>query len=104
MVVLPRPVHGWTFILVGVSRLLRGTLVRLSGAAGGTFVHASSSAPASATAVAVLDAVVQRVGPAIPHWLLQLDGACSPHTRDRLCGRLRCHQPYHTPSRSHLLT
>jgi hypothetical protein len=27
-----------------------------------------------------------------------------PHARDRLGGRLQCHQPYHTPPRSHFVT
>jgi hypothetical protein len=59
----------------------------------GTPVYPSSST----TAVPVLDTVVRSVGPAVPRRLFQLDGARSPHARDRLGGKLRRNQPYHTP-------
>jgi hypothetical protein len=92
--------------LVDVARLLRGTLVWLSGAAHlavlrpvrgqspvlldvaclrhGTPVWLSRAADgtlvhtASATAVATLDIMVRGVGPAISHRLPQLDGIRSP--------------------------
>jgi hypothetical protein len=114
LVVLLQPVHGWSSvherssILIGAARLLHVTPVRLSDAAGGTLVHVSSGAPtspsSSATPVAAHDVVVREVGPAVPHRLLQLDGARSPDACDRLSDRLQCHQPHNNPPRSHLPT
>jgi hypothetical protein len=91
LVVFLRPVHGRSPILVDAARLLCGGPLWISGATGGTLVHV-----ASVTAVAALDAVVWGVGPAVSRRLPQLDDVRSPHARDRLGGRLRHHQPYHT--------
>jgi hypothetical protein len=82
-------------VLVDVACLLCGTPIWLAGATGGTLVHATS-------AIAIV--VVWVVGHTVPRRLPQLDGGCSPHARNRLGGRLRRHQPYHTPPRSHLVT
>jgi hypothetical protein len=54
LAVLLAPVHGWSPVLVDVTRPLRDTPVWLSHAAGRTLVHS-----ASATVVVVLDAVVR---------------------------------------------
>jgi hypothetical protein len=99
LVVFRRPIHGRSPVLVDAARLLHGTPVWLSCAVGGTLLHS-----AFAIVVTALDAVVQGVGPTVSRWLPQLDGVRSPHTHDRLGGRLRCDQPYPTPPRSHLLT
>jgi hypothetical protein len=85
--------------MVNIARLLRGTLVWLSRAVSGTLVHSAST-----TSVATLDAVVWGVGPAVSHQLPQLNDIHFPHIRDWLGGRLRRHQPYHSPLRSHLVT
>jgi hypothetical protein len=53
LAVLLRPVHGWSPVLVIVARLLRGTPVCPSHAAGGTLVQSAST-----TAAAALDTVV----------------------------------------------
>jgi hypothetical protein len=54
LAVLLAPVHGWSPVLVDVTRPLRDTPVWLSHAAGRTLVHS-----ASATVVVVLDVVVR---------------------------------------------
>jgi hypothetical protein len=82
-------------ILVDVACLLCGTPIWLASATGGTLVHATS-------AIAIV--VVWVVGHTAPRRLPHLDGARFPHARNRLGGRLRRHQPYHTPPRSHLVT
>jgi hypothetical protein len=97
LVVLLRSAHGQSLVLIDIARLLHGAPVWLFGAARGTLVHV-----ASVTAVAALDAMVQGVGPTVPRRLPQLDGTRSPHAYDRLGGRLRRHQSYPTPPRSHL--
>jgi hypothetical protein len=99
LVLLLRPIHGRSPILVIVARLLRSTLVLPSRATSGTLVHS-----ASAIIVTALDVVVWGVGPTISHRLSQLNDVCFPHAYDQLGGRLRHHQPYHTPPWSHLFT